>query len=88
MGLNAFNHPWNFQLSYVSSSGSGPSCSVQVSSRTCQRSTETFDSGGSMLDGGSWLPTVLNMLADVPRWCPLVKDLIMDVSVDQALKGL
>ena len=37
----------------VSSSGSGPSCSVQVSSRTCQWSTQTFASGGSMLDGGS-----------------------------------
>ena len=37
----------------VSSSSSGPSCSVQVSSRTCQRSTQTFDSGGSMLDGSS-----------------------------------
>ena len=37
----------------VSSSGSGPSCFVQVSSRTCQRSTQTFTSGGSMLDGGS-----------------------------------
>ena len=37
----------------VPSSSSGPSCSVQVSSRTCQRSTQTFDSGGSMLDGGS-----------------------------------
>ena len=37
----------------VSSSGSGPSCSVQVSSRTCQQSTQTFTSGGSMLDGGS-----------------------------------
>ena len=36
----------------------------------------------------SWLPTVLNMLADVPQWCPLVKDLIMDVLVGQALKGL
>ena len=36
-----------------SSSSSGPSCSVQVSSRTCQRSTQTFDSGGTMLDGGS-----------------------------------
>ena len=31
----------------VSSSGSGPSCSVQVSSRTCQWSTQTFTSGGS-----------------------------------------
>ena len=37
----------------VSSSGSGPSYSVQVSSRTCQQSTQTFTSGGSMLDGGS-----------------------------------
>ena len=37
----------------VSSSSSGPSCSVQVSSRTCQRSTQTFTSHGSMLDGGS-----------------------------------
>ena len=37
----------------VSSSSSGPSCFVQVSSRTCQWSTQTFTSGGSMLDGGS-----------------------------------
>ena len=35
-----------------------------------------------------WLPTVLNMLADVPWWCPIIKDLIMDVSVGQVLKGL
>ena len=37
----------------VSSSSSGPSCSGQVSSRTYQQSTQTFDSGGSMLDGSS-----------------------------------
>ena len=37
----------------VSSSGSGPSCSVQVSGRTCQWSAQTFDSGGTMLDGSS-----------------------------------
>ena len=35
-----------------------------------------------------WLPTVLNMLADGPWQCPIAKDLIMDVSIDQALKGL
>ena len=35
-----------------------------------------------------WLPTVLNMLADVPQQCPIVKDLIVDVMVGQALKGL
>ena len=34
----------------VSSSGSS---SVQVSGGTCQQSTQTFDSGGAMLDGGS-----------------------------------
>ena len=35
-----------------------------------------------------WLPIVLNMLADIPQWCPTVKYLIMDVSVGQVLKGL
>ena len=37
--------------SYISSSGS-----VQVSCRTYQRSTQTFDSGGTMLDGGYLAP--------------------------------
>ena len=35
-----------------------------------------------------WLPTVLNMLADVPQWCPIIKDLIMNVLIGQVLKGL
>ena len=34
-----------------------------------------------------WLPTVLNMLADIPQQCPIIKDLIMDLLVGQALKG-
>ena len=37
---------------------------------------------------GPWLPTVLNMLADIPQWCPIIKDLIVDVLVGQVLKGL
>ena len=37
--------------SCISSSGS-----VQVSGRTCQRSIQMFDSGGTMLDGGSLAP--------------------------------
>ena len=41
-----------------------------------------------MLDGGSLASTVLNMLADVPWQCPIVKDLVMDVLVGQVLKGL
>ena len=36
----------------------------------------------------SWLPTVLNILADIPGHCPIIKDLIMDVSVGYVLKGL
>ena len=31
---------------------------------------------------------VLSMLVDVPWWCPIVQDLVMDVLVGQALKGL
>ena len=34
------------------------------------------------------LPTVLNMLADVPRSCPIIKDLIVDVLAGLVLKGL
>ena len=35
-----------------------------------------------------WLPTVLNMLGDIPCQCPSVKDLVRDTSVDRVLKGL
>ena len=38
---------------YISSSHISSSSSIQVSGRTCQRSTQTFDSYGTMLDGGS-----------------------------------
>ena len=73
----------------VSSSGSGPSCSVQVSSRTCQQSTQTFDSGGTMLDGGSLASHHSQHVGRCSSvQCPIVKDLVMDVSVGQALKGL
>ena len=37
---------------------------------------------------GPWLPTVLNMLAYIPQWFPVIKDLIVQVSVGQALMGL
>ena len=33
-------------------------------------------------------PTVLNMLADASQQCPIIKDLILDVSAGQVLKGL
>ena len=57
LGLNAFSHPWTFQVSYVSFSCSSSSGSLQISGRTCQWSTQTFDSGGALLNGGflSWM---------------------------------
>ena len=36
----------------------------------------------------SWLPTVLNMLADVPWCCPIIKYLVVEVSVGHMLKDL
>ena len=53
LGLNAFNHPWTFLVSYVSLFHISSSSSVHMSGRTCQRSTWMFDSGGTILDGGS-----------------------------------
>ena len=41
---------------HVSSSCISSSGSVQLSARTCQRSTQMVDSGGTMLDGGSLAP--------------------------------
>ena len=41
-----------------------------------------------MLIEAPWLPTVLNMLAEVTWYCPIIKDLIMDVTVGSVLKGL
>ena len=63
---------------HVSSSCVSSSYSVQVSGGTCQRSTQKFYSSG----------TVLNMLADIPWQCPVIKYLIVDVSVGKVLKGL
>ena len=69
----------------VSSFCISSSSSVQVSGRTCQRSTHTFDYGGMK---APWLPTVLNMLADIPQHFPILKDVIVDVLVGHMLKGL
>ena len=36
---------------------------------------------------GPWISTVLNMLADIPQKCPIIKDLTIDDSVSQVFKG-
>ena len=87
--LNAFSHLWKFQVSYVFPP---PALVPLVLSKFLAEHVN-----GQLRHlllvapcwmEAPWLPTVLNMLADVPWWCPLVKDLIVDVSVGQALKGL
>ena len=89
LGLNAFSHPWTFQVSYVFPP---PALAPLVLSKFL---AEHVNSQFRYLNlvapcwmEAPWLLTVVNMLADVPWQCPLVKDLIMDFSVGQALKGL
>ena len=51
------------------------------------RSTQTFDPGGTMLDGGS-LASQSSQHVDRHSWCLITKDHIMDLSVDNVLKGV
>ena len=89
LGLNAFSHPWKFQVSYVFSP---PALVPLVLSKFLAEHVN-----GQLRHlllvapcwmEAPWLPTVLNMLADVPQPCPLLKDLILDVLVGQVLNGL
>ena len=89
LGLNAFSHPWKFQVSYVFLP---PALVPLVLSKFLAEHVN-----GQLRHllvvapcwmEAPWLPTVLNMLADVPLQCPLVKGLIVDVLVGQVLKGL
>ena len=70
-------------FSYISSSGS-----VQVSGGTCQRSTQMVESDGTVLDGSFLDPHRSQHVARHSLICPIIKDLVMDVLVGQALKGL
>ena len=89
LGLIAFNHPWTFQVSNVFPP---PALVPLVLSKFL-----AVHVNGQLRHlilvvpcwvEAPWLPTVLNMLADVPQQCPIVKDLIMDVTVSQVIKGL
>ena len=89
LGLNAFSHPWNFQVSYVFP----PLALVPLVLSKFLAAHVNGQLRHLLLVApcwmeAPWLPTVLNMLADVPQQCPLVKDLIVDVLVGLALKGL
>ena len=66
LGLNTFNHVWKFKVSYVFPPPAlVPLVLSQVSGRICQRSAQTFDSGGTMLDRGSLVSPSSQHLADI-----------------------
>ena len=56
---------------------------VQVSSGTCNKSVQTYYSKDTMLDGGS-----LASHSSQHNHCPIIKDLVMGISVGQVLQGL
>ena len=89
LGLNAFSHPWTFQVSYVFP----PAALVPLVLSKFLAEHVNSQLRHLILVAPCWiqapsLPTILNMLANVPQWCPIVKDVILDVSVGKALKGL
>ena len=88
LGLNAFSHPWKFQVSYVFPPlALVPLILSQFLVEHVNGQLRHLLLVAPCWMEAPWLPTVLNMLVDVP-WCPLLKDLVMDVLVGQALKGL
>ena len=79
LGLNAFNHPWMFQVSYVFPL---PALVPLVLSMFLAEHVKG-QLRQLILVALCWLeapllPTVLNMLADVPQQCPIIKDLVID----------
>ena len=89
LGLNAFSHPWKFQVRYVFR----PLALVPLVLSKFLVEHVNGQLRHLLLVApcwmeAPWLPIVLKMLADVPHQCPLLKDLVMDVLVGQALKGL
>ena len=89
LGLNALNHPWMFQVSYVFP----PLALVPLAlSRFLADNVKIQLRLIILVEPcwmeAPWLPTVLNMLANVPQQCPIIKDLGMDVLVGHVFKGL
>ena len=89
LGLNAFSHPWKFQVSSVFP----PPALVPLDLSKFLAEHVNGQLRHLLLVApcwmeDPWLPTVFNMLVDVPQQCPLLKNLIVDVSIGQELKGL
>ena len=88
LGLNTFNQPWTYQVSYVFP----PAliflvlCKILVEHVTGQHRLLILVAPCWM--EAPWLHRGLNMLEDIFQCCPVMKDLIVYVLVGQVLKGL
>ena len=88
LGLNAFSHPWNFQVSYVLPPlALVPLVLSKFPAEHVNSQLRHLPLVAPCWMEAPWFPTVLNMLADVPWQCPIIKDLVV-VLVCQVLKGL
>ena len=89
LGLNAFIHPWMFQISFVFLPPAlGPLVLTRFLAEHVKGQLRPLILVVPCWMVASWLPRVLNMLADIPQHCPIIKDLIVHVSVGHMLKGL
>ena len=87
--LNALSRPWKFQVSYVFPPPPlVPLVLSKFLAEHVNRQLRRLLLVAPCWMEAPWLPTVLIMLVYVPQQCPLLKDLIVDVLVGQALKGL
>ena len=76
LGLNAFNHPWMFHVSYMFPP---PALVPLVLSKFLEEHVKGQLRWLILVAPcwmeAPWLPTVLNMLADIPQQRPIIKDL-------------
>ena len=89
LGLNAFSHPWTLKVSYVFTPPAlVPLVLAKFLAEHVNGQLSHLILVAPCWMEAPWLPTVLNMLSDIPWQCCIVKDLIVDVLVGQVLKGL
>ena len=88
-GLNAFRHPWTYQVSYVFPP---PGLVLLVLSIfLAEHVTGQFrflNVVAPCWNEAHHLPTILHMLEDIPHWCPVIRYLVRNVSVGSALRNV
>ena len=89
LGLNAFSHPWTFQVSYMFPSPAlVPLVLFKFLAEHVKGQLRHMILVAPCWMEAPWLPTVLNVLADIFQQCLVIKDLVVAVLVGQVFKGL